>query len=237
MFGLLKTFRNPGPRRSRRKINTDSSCEVLEDRALLTGNVFATMNAGGDLVLRGDRQGNAVTVTAIGNGIQVTGTQGTRINGLPLPALFPGASINDVDARLRGGSDSLVILANVSGDVVARMGGGSDVVTLATTTVGGDADINVGAAFPGVPEVVTINASTIGGAMNLRGAGGQQRFVITTSTVVGASSVRMGGGRDFLNTSTTNFIGGLSADGGGGAFDQFINIGTNATHRRFEIFT
>ncbi len=237
MFALLQKMRSRRARRRVQSVANNSPCEVLEDKTLLVGNVFATMNAAGDLTLRGDGQANQVTVTSIANGVQVLGTGGTRINGLPVPTLFPGASITDINARLRGGNDSLTIRADVGGDVDARMGGGSDIVTILDTSVGGDTDINVGAAFPGLPEVVTINATTIDGEMNLRGGGGQQRFIITTSTVIGPSSVRMGGGRDFLNTSATNFVSGLQADGGGGAFDTFINIGASATHRRFELFT
>jgi hypothetical protein len=55
--------------------------ESLEQRSLLAGNVFAQVDAGGNLTLRGDNQANSIEAAQVGaNSYTITGVD-TTVNG------------------------------------------------------------------------------------------------------------------------------------------------------------
>lgn len=207
--------------RSRRRTQTlTATAEVqpLETRALLAGNVIVSVQDG-DVLIKGDRRANSVTITTIGNGVQILGTNRTRINNSPF-MLIPNTSIQNLDVRMKGGNDVVVLVSNVSGNLSAKMGSGSDVLQV-TSTIDGNLGVKTGSSIPDSADVVAIAASSIGGSANIKGAGGRQEVTVNASTFVGQTTVSLGGGNDLFEVSTTSF-GALDANGGGGSKDWFV---------------
>ena len=122
--------------------------EGLESRAMLAGNVTASVS-GGSLILRGDSLGNDVAVTWIApNRYQVTGV-GTTING---GAGFIASGVrNNIDIDLRGGDDTLTVTGSalptgvdLGGSLLVRTQHGIDSATIADISVGGIIRVDTG---------------------------------------------------------------------------------------------
>lgn len=226
---LTDWFARPSRRQSRASAPVEA--QLLEDRTLLAGNVLATMQ-GDNLVLTGDSKANKLSVTTIGNSVQVLGVGGTKINNSPF-VLIPGDMGGNLKFKLKGGDDRLVVVADVGGDIVGRTGPGADVFEL-TSDVGGDLNVNVGSAVSGSQDVVVIAATSIQGSVKVKGTAGRQHVVVNASEIAGAASFSLGGGHDLFEVSTTTF-GSLTANGGGGSNDVFVFAGlVNPPSRGFE---
>ena len=74
-------FSRPSSRRSRSRVRY-GAVEALETRALLAGDLAATISRG-DLILEGDRAANKIEVTVEDGDVVVRGLDGTTINGQP----------------------------------------------------------------------------------------------------------------------------------------------------------
>ncbi|MFK7818543.1 MAG: hypothetical protein AB8G99_07485 [Planctomycetaceae bacterium] len=193
--------------------------QVLETRALLAGNVSVSMQ-GDNVLLKGDSRANSISITTVAEGVQILGTRGTFVNNSPF-MLIPNTEIGNMDFRMKGGNDTVVLVADVGGNVTGRMGPGSDTFSV-TASIGGDLSVKTGSAIPGTADVVSVSASTITGDTNIKGGGGRQRVVVNASQFVGDTAISLGGGNDLFEVSTTLFGGGLNANGGGGGKDVFV---------------
>jgi hypothetical protein len=211
--------------------------EVLEDRAVPAGNVFAA-NFGGTLALFGDDLDNGIHVAdgSQPGEVVVTGAGGTTINGAP-SAVFP--SIGALHAELFGGNDTLVTENLTVGSfgfalVFIDAGAGDDRVELIDTSIRAFEAIDVqifgdrllaGAAPTSGNDTIRLSGVTMStegfgfasfvnvdiyGEFVTGGevTGGNDTIVVQDSVVRAAS-------RGFVNIVTFDLVGNYSASGGG----------------------
>ncbi|MFK7821437.1 MAG: hypothetical protein AB8G99_22165 [Planctomycetaceae bacterium] len=219
-----------------------SAMEVLEDRALLAGNVLAKINRGGDLILTGDNLDNHIDIklSPIGPGIRVQGLADrnggiTTING-QLHIDFVGLPFvqDDLKANMNGGNDRVDVFIGVNGDVNAKMGSGGDYFEIGAN-VGERLLINTGSAS-GSLDAVFVTGTTVSGAATIKGGSGGQIVGIDDSTFLTSLSVNTGSGDDALgigNGDPVIVFGALKLNGGSGD-DYFETPGANAPSKNFE---
>src|SRR5579863_10413541 len=121
--------------------------EALENRTLLTGNVVASVVAGGNLLILGDSKANQIGIeTTSGGALQITSLDGTtRINGSTSP-FTPSGVTGSVFVFLGAGNDVLQVgggspATTIPHDLLIGLGNGNDSVSVATTSIGGNLDI------------------------------------------------------------------------------------------------
>jgi hypothetical protein len=153
MFGPLNQETSPSEaqtmnRRTHRKLGF----QQLENRLTMAGNVIASV-ASHSLYLTGDSRANNLEIIQVGNGqYQVTGKDGTTINGQPQKT-FSGVTA-DLIVNLNGGNDTLKIgyyAENVTvpttifnRDVKVNLGSGDDQLYIYHTNINDDVTINAG---------------------------------------------------------------------------------------------
>lgn len=133
--------------------------EQFENRQLLAGNVFASVDSGGDLHLRGDDRGNGVQIAQVRTslGVPVRGSylitgqsadgSATTINGQA--SVFVRNVTDDVLIDLRGGGDLLTTPSGFgqvffADDVAISLGEGNNTVVLRNISTRDDVSINGG---------------------------------------------------------------------------------------------
>src|SRR5947207_459068 len=89
--------------------------ESLEGRQMMAGNVMASVNTSGDLVVTGDDNDNNIQISPVmQNGTAVAGKfyiaplSGTTLNGQPSGQYFDHVT-HDMNIDLRGGGDRLTL--------------------------------------------------------------------------------------------------------------------------------
>lgn len=243
-FNAVRSAGSGQHRRRRHKACFRSeAAEVLEDRALLAGNVLAKINRGGDLILTGDNLDNHVKVTPspVGPGVRVEGLADsngliTTING-QLHIDFVGQPFvqDDLKANMKGGDDLLEVFVGVNGDVNAKMGSGRDYFEIGSG-VGERLLVNTGSAPSGNFDAVYVSGVTVGGAATIKSGSGRQLVAIDDSTFLSSLSVSTGSGDDILgigNSDPVLVFGALKLNGGRGN-DYFEAPGVNPPSRNFE---
>ncbi|MFK7817106.1 MAG: hypothetical protein AB8G99_00185 [Planctomycetaceae bacterium] len=222
-----KLIGTPASRRRKRSQTSDTPIEVLEDRSLLAGNVLASVNAGGDLVLKGDNLGNGVTVQRMYSNIVVQGEDldggPTQING-QTSAVFPVGMgyLRHLKINMKGGADLVSVSTSFTGNVTAKMGSGQDYFAMADVDdpnfVTGNVKINLGSGSS-LQSIAVVGNLSVGGNMAIKGGSGEQVATIAGVQVARKLSVSLGKGDDTL------LLVGVSAGShklnGGGGFDVF----------------
>ena len=167
-----------GKRNSRQRlVKSGWALERLEDRTLLSGNVSATVTAGGNLLVIGDSKANQITIQDTSGVLQVSSLDGTTtINGGSGPFIATGFT-HDVDVFMNRGDD------------VVHVGGSGPVTSLPNNLV-----IDTG---PG-NDTVDVENTSIGGNLLLFGGAGSDTFSVgspsnETSVSVGGSVFIVGG--------------------------------------------
>src|SRR5262245_24607721 len=100
MLSLPELFRlllKPNRARRRPLLITSCSVQMLEDRALLAGNVVAGL-LNGTLTVSGDLEGNSVEIVLEAGNVVVRGLDGTTVNG-NTTAFATGANTIQNDLR------------------------------------------------------------------------------------------------------------------------------------------
>ena len=191
------------------------SSESLERRAMLAGNVLASLS-GGLLRLTGDARSNSVEVLVDGatGDLEVRGLAGTTVNGATVfsaaaaapeslrlsmgsgadsvrvagvggPAEFPGVALVDLG---HGDDDFSMADAAFGRWVTVRGGRGDDAVRLNSLAVG--RDLHVSGGFGN--DVVSVVDSAVGRDVTLKGQHGVDEFGVA-GTAVG-DDLRVDGG-------------------------------------------
>ena len=232
-------------RRSSRKLNRAAAeIQQLETRALLAGNVLASINNSATVSIKGDNAANDITVAVDAGGmVTITGNNGTTINGNP-DATFDPADLKNLRIDLRGGADKLTVEVNadttVSGYVRINTGTGKDVVSVVTTsqlTVSKGLSINLGSG----DDALSIQGAaglSLGEAMKINGGSGNDAIaVVNEQQATGLTtaqrkkvdvSVNGGAGDDQIALDDLDVGHNLTVSGGGGN-DKMAIGGTTAT--------
>lgn len=193
------------------------TCESLEDRRLLAGNVSA-VKAGSVLVLTGDDLANEVGVFRSAPGVIGVAGNATNVNGSAGTKTFSG--INSIVANLRGGNDrlglanSLAAIQNLiggggsaadrlilSGNVQIFAGNSDDTVGLAVG-LGGSLLVDLGAGN----DLLGIAHSSIAGSVQVLGQQGNDTIAMRDSST-SAVVINGGFGNDelLIRDSTVKF--------------------------------
>jgi len=137
---------------ARRNIGRKLSFQQLENRLTMAGNVIASVSSH-SLYLTGDSRANNLQIVQLANGqYQVTGKDGTTING-QAQKTFSGVTA-DLIVNLNGGNDVLYVgyyAENVAvpttvfdRDVKVNLGSGDDQLYIYHTNINDDVTVNAG---------------------------------------------------------------------------------------------
>lgn len=173
-----------------RRTTVRPTCEMLEDRLALAGNVAAS--AGEVLELRGDDTANQVRITQdASDSILIEGLNGTTINGQS-SVRFDGSDLEKVDIKLFGGSDSLTVHnLRSSVDQNIEMDRGNDTVVLNGVIAGANLSVKTDDGF----DRVFATGVRTGGDFFLETGQGRSLVAISgtevgkTLTVIGGDSI------------------------------------------------
>ncbi|MFK7817707.1 MAG: hypothetical protein AB8G99_03225 [Planctomycetaceae bacterium] len=228
---LKRKFFQSGTTESRRRQTNRSMSEpveALEVRALLAGNVLVSVNASGNLTLKGDNFNNAVRVDPVVGGIKVTGLPDeidgvtTTLGNGETERVFMGDQFvrGNLKVQMKGGTDELYSTVDVQKNVSVNMGKGADILEISGTTIDGNAKLNLGASGPGEIAAVILSDVVVEGKAVVKGGGGSQIAYIEDSSFSQQISVNLGGGNDVLDIADTSFNA-FKFNGGGGT-DLFL---------------
>lgn len=195
---MLPRTKSATRQQSRTRANSDRSLDYqgLESRNLLAGDVMAFLS-GGQLVIQGDAAANQVTVRGLeGGGVEVEGTNGTRING---GAKFTVRRANmmpaGLTAHLGAGNDTLLVENfRTSGSMLIFGDRGADAIGLYRVQVRHDVLIDGGAGN----DFVAVDESTISRNLFVISGGGSDTLGIDKSRVNRDTTIITGGGHDRL---------------------------------------
>lgn len=187
----------------------ESGIEHLETRALLAGNVIASLS-GGNLTVRGDAAANSIEITVLDNKVQVRGLDSTTINGgtaafviAPNTDAFAGS----VRVSMKGGADTVAFNRDVklNGPVLVYGDRGNDTIvsvgaTFARGTVLYGNDGN---------DTFSLQDSTTNVRAVIDGGRGNDLVSLTNMAIVGPMMIRGGDGNDGIslnNATTTSWV-------------------------------
>lgn len=172
------------------------SVERLENRDMLAGNVAVTVD-GDNLFLLGDNNANAVMIVpgTVPNAVLLLSMDGTTtFNGQShFQFVFPGQF--DIDAKLGGGADQLMIEAARNGqrlaidELFANMGAGNDTTVLKDVSCR-LIDVRTGNGADLI-DLTNIQASQ---TVNVEMARGNDRLHAVATRVTGMTKFDLGGG-------------------------------------------
>ena len=172
--------------------------EPMEQRRLLSGNVTASIDGSGTLVVKGDNKSNDVIVIAGAGDTLVVGKPGTTVNGGTAGADFPGFPNISVNT---GNGDDTVELDDLNGqNASVDTGNGEDQVLVQTIF------------FPGQSSVNNLNIDTGNGNDAVT-------FNFNGQSVIGNANIDLGNGSDKLTVLGNIAIGGdAHIHGGNGPY-------------------
>jgi len=205
--------------------------ERLEGRLLLSAaalqNGVLVRVVAGDLMIRGNKLDNAVSITQDGDVLVVRGLPTehgpTLVNGSEQAVRFPRAR-DDVRISLAGGNDSVVIepvqqadqqaaAVALPGDLQIAMGNGDDEVVLRETTIAGRAQIHLG--FGAESDQTQVVDCVIARDLGLYAGGGNDTGLVENNQIGRRVVVQTGAGDDILNC-VDNVFKRLELNGGSG---------------------
>jgi len=215
--------------------------EGLERRQLLAGDVSASLDINGNLVLSGDLNDNHVVVTRgffsgtllVTGGRSVPGDSSTvtRINGQTTTQSF--STSGGLVVNMSDGNDR-VLVTNVGliGNLTGGLGNGNDQLALQSSSQGPlSFTLNNGSS----PQY---GKASVSGLVNVSGGDDNDTLVLYNATVSGNLTFFGGNGSDLFNSSGTttgnNVVGG-SVQLTPGAANDTINIFRMAVGSNFRV--
>ena len=163
----------------------DARIEPLETRALLAGNVVASLN-GSHLTVTGDAAANSIEITVLNNEVQLRGLSSTTINGSSNPFVVAANTdtiTGNVSVSLGAGNDSVGFSRNVK-------------INGALTVVGGDGN-----------DTIAVTGATLRGTTTFWGQAGNDTFNLQNSTTDGFVALYAGADNDIISLKNTTING------------------------------
>ena len=212
-----------GKKRSQHPRAAAAECiQTLETRALLAGNVLASLS-GPHLSVTGDAADNSVEVTVVNNQVVLRGLSNTTINGTT--ALFVIATGADtapgnITIQTGAGNDTVIFSRNVKVSGSTFLDGG----------VGNDALSVTGATFQQVISIfgrdgndtISVQNATAQGLLRIKGNAGDDLISLTNLTANG--EIRVEGNQGADGVSFNNVTAGSSTKINTGSGDDSIVI-------------
>ena len=208
------------------KCGRSARFEALEQRQLLAGDVLVNV-VRGDLLIRGDAEGNEIAVTA---GAEpgtyvVAGLNGTTVHQegqTPATEVRVSGVRNDVRIGLGEGNDSVSMVdARVAGSVSIHTGAGDDEVTVDQVAARGGLGIDTGEDN----DTVSLGSENDTGATPLGERDGALEGALRIRKGI---RVNLGNGNDTLTLENAATHVGIGVNGGLGD-DSISASGTSAT--------
>lgn len=189
----------------------DARIEPLEARALLAGNVVASLS-GSHLNVIGDAAANSIEITVLNNQVQLRGLNSTTING---------------------SSDVFVVAANtdtVTGHVYISLGAGNDSAGFSRnvklngtlTVLGGDGN-----------DTIAFTGATLRSTASIFGQAGNDTFSLQDSTTDGFLAIYAGEDNDLVSLKNMTINGPMKIKGEGG--DDGVSFNDVTTNSHFKI--
>jgi len=180
--------------------------QLLEDRALLAGNVLASLS-GSQLSVTGDAADNSVEVTVVNNQVILRGLSNTTINGSA--ALFVIAANTDtapgnITIQTGAGNDTVIFSRNVkvSGSTWVDGGGGNDAISATGATFQQTISIYGRAGN----DTISVQSATTESLLRIKGNSGNDLISLTNLTANGEIRIEGNSGADGVsfNNVTAN---------------------------------
>ena len=204
--GFLRSQFQSSPSRSTRRLaarrrSAAQNLEQLERRAMLAGDVTATL-LGQTAFLTGDSAANDIQVTIQDGNVVVAGLNNTTING---------------------SSEAFVLAQNstsFSGSIVARLVGGDDQFEISEVTVNGRLKVDGGT---GNDTLLVSNAVTVDGNLTLKGGPGNNTLAVSDANIGGLASLVGGNGNDLITVADSAVGGSIIGLGRRGNDDVVVS--------------
>ena len=205
-----------------RQERLDFNLESLEAKRMMAGDVSVRATAAGDLLVIGDNESNEIVIESTGLGAyQITGANGTRINGQP--SIRVTAVTDDVRINLRNGDNRLHLdEIFVRDDMQVRTGSGADKILLLGGSVQDDLDIRSGRGH----DEVFLQAASVGDRLNLRTDQGRDGVALEQMVIGGRSIISLGSDNDDLLVRGSETVARMVANLGSGADSAYFDRAT-----------
>ncbi len=215
-------------KRTNKAIEAERVIEHLETRALLAGNVLASLN-GSHLTVTGDAADNAIDITILNGQIQLRGLNSTTVNGGTTSFVVAAGTdtlAGNVLIQMAGGNDSVSFTRGINFNGVVDVHGqagndsiaangvkfksnayfwgyeGNDTFSVQDTTVDGSLVIHGNQDN----DLITLKTVTLNGFTELKGQDGDDGVSLNAVTSNGSLAIKTGRGDDdvTIHNSTIN---------------------------------
>lgn len=215
-------------KRTNKAIETERVIEHLETRALLAGNVLASLN-GSHLTVTGDAADNAIDITILNGQIQLRGLNSTTVNGGTTSFVVAAGTdtlAGNVLIQMAGGNDSVSFTRGINFNGIVDVNGqagndsiaangvkfksnayfwgaeGNDTFSVQDTTVDGSLVIHGNQDN----DLITLKTVTLNGFTELKGQDGDDGVSLNAVTSNGSLAIKTGRGDDdvTIHNSTIN---------------------------------
>ena len=222
--------------------------ESLEGRQMMAGNVLASVNSGGDLLITGDNQDNNIQIfqsmqqgAVIPGRVYITGAQNTNttINGQSDGQYFDNVT-RDIKIDLKDGLDRVKLGDGLASDhfvaphdLVIDMGPGKDGVLIPAVTVKNNLTVNQGAGDDGFllqDSIVGTDGGT--GDVTINGGNGADYIGFASDHIHGKLTVNAGtdNAADTVELFTMNVEGDSTINTGAGGDTVNMDIADFHNH-------
>ncbi len=213
-------------KRNSKSVAGEMVIEHLENRALLAGNVVASLS-GSHLTVTGDAADNSVEITVLSGQVQLRGLNSTTING-GAAAFVVAANTDTVTGNvlihLAGGNDSLGFSRNVRFDGIVDVHGeaGNDTIAINNVT------FNTQAYFWGYAgnDTFTVQDSMAEGLFIIHGNLDNDLVSLTNVTLKGLTEIKGQDGDDGVSLNNVTSSAPLEIKTGFGDDDVTIRNST-----------
>lgn len=191
--------------------------EMLESREMLAGNVTAEIR-GDDLSIRGDNASNVLTISYSPNGVRLTPSPGTTVNGSSFSRTFNYS--DDLRIDMGDGNDTLYVGSSgggrivVNDDLTIKLGRGRDYVSLQNVQIDDDLTVDMGS---GSFDQFWMSWSWVGDDMSVRASGDASSINFSVSTVRDDLKLTGTNGNDNITVRTVRVNDDASISSRGGA--------------------
>ena len=213
-------------KRANKAVESERVIEHLETRAMLTGNVIASLN-GSHLTVSGDAADNAIDVTILNGQIQLRGLSNTTINGGAGPFIVATGTdtiTGNVVVRMAGGNDSVAFSRGIKFEKSVDVYGEAGNDSIATNGVTFKSDVFL-RGYAG-NDTISMQDTTVDGSLYLHGQEDNDLFSLKTVTLNGNTEIKGHDGDDGVSLNAVTSNGTLEIKTGRGDDDVTIRNST-----------
>jgi hypothetical protein len=192
-----------------------ATCDALEPRRLLAGNVTATI-VNGDLVITGDSQHNRIIIE--GGPVH---TDNQVIDVEPEIIIRPADDTTTINGSPIGHGFDLNSQP-ITGSIRVHLGAKADQLLVDGLATGNRLIVNGGKHG----DTILIRDSSLGAGLTLAGGHGDDSLTVLNTVVGGAANIAGESGHDLINLDLAKFNGNVAANGGRGNDVLSVNSST-----------